>query len=652
MKPVMKRREPERALGKTSGEFRMHATRQRQDVSGNVVAVVDARGNLAERREPDMLGRTLRVVSADAGESLALVDVIGAPVATIDAQGRVFTWRFDALRRPIEDWVHEGGRGVLLGKRVYGDGPNDAANGEGGAADGGRHRGRLLRVYDGAGETRFESYDMDGNATATTRRFVDLPRWLAEHDERPRVDWTMIAGCERIGEIDDVLASVGVLEDGAWVTSAEYDALGRATLVHPPLGASQRRYYTDDGLLERIERDDRLAGRELTTVYQVDAFDHLGRPLLVQHGGAATTRLSYDAQTERLVACSSVAANGKPLQGLSYTHDALGNIVRIADASRPAVYAGNAKHEAVNDYRYDGLCRLVEATGREHIGQIDGKTPRASAPVVAAEPNDAGALRQYVQRYRYDAAGNLLRLEHAAGAGSYTRVYAYADRGNRLRATGRHEAELFERYRHDAGGHMLAMPHLNDLRWNEVGELDRVRIGTMTAYFQYAGGVRVRKYVLKGGSVVEDRRIVDGVEVFIKGKRGAYGAVQVTERTETEVLEQGWRSLSVDEAALIRATVATASVKPVVELASTVRTLLHQIPLRAFAAKRAGRSVLGVSDVLHNLAEHAADDPITVRHYGDDRILCIFYLHHDELLGVVVLPRNHAPSIGDDGAVR
>ena len=257
--------------------------------------------------------------------------------------------------------------------------------------------------------------------------------------------------------------------------------------------------------------------------------------MLVQHGGTATTRLSYDAQTERLVACSSVAANGKPLQGLSYTHDALGNIVRIADASRPAVYAGNAKHEAVNDYRYDGLYRLVEATGREHIGQIDGKTPRASAPVVAAEPNDAGALRQYVQRYRYDAAGNLLRLEHAAGAGSYTRVYAYADRGNRLRATGRHEAELFERYRHDAGGHMLAMPHLNDLRWNEVGELDRVRIGTMTAYFQYAGGVRVRKYVLKGGSVVEDHRIVDGVEVFIKGKRGAYGAVQVTERTETEV---------------------------------------------------------------------------------------------------------------------
>lgn len=122
--------------------------------------------------------------------------------------------------------------------------------------------------------------------------------------------------------------------------------------------------------------------------------------------------------------------------------------------------------------------------------------------------------------------------------------------------------------------------------------------------------------------------------------------------TVQRMLEQGWRSLSVDEAALIRATVATASVKPVVELASTVRTLLHQIPLRAFAAKRAGRSVLGVSDVLHNLAEHAADDPITVRHYGDDRILCIFYLHHDELLGVVVLPRNHAPSIGDDGAVR
>ncbi|MBK8236403.1 MAG: hypothetical protein IPK74_12665 [Deltaproteobacteria bacterium] len=122
--------------------------------------------------------------------------------------------------------------------------------------------------------------------------------------------------------------------------------------------------------------------------------------------------------------------------------------------------------------------------------------------------------------------------------------------------------------------------------------------------------------------------------------------------TVQRMLDQGWRSLSANEVALVRATVAAASVKPLSEFVSNVGILLHQIPLRAFAAKRAGRSVLGVDDVLHNLAEHAAEEPISVRQYGDDRILCVFYLHHDEVLGVIVLPRNHAPAIGDDGAVR
>ena len=170
-----------------------------------------------------------------------------------------------------------------------------------------------------------------------------------------------------------------------------------------------------------------------------------------QGESAARTSFTYDPVTERLLRLQS-QGGGRSLQDLQYSYDPVGNITRVRDAAQAVIFRDNAALEAVNDYRYDALYRLVEATGREHVGQIDGKTPRASAPVVAAEPNDAGALRRYAQRYRYDAAGNLLRLEHEAGAGSYTRVYAYGERGNRLRATGRHEDELFERYRHDVGG--------------------------------------------------------------------------------------------------------------------------------------------------------------------------------------------------------
>ena len=65
--------------------------------------VVDARGNLAGRREADMLDCTLRMVSVDACESRAMVAVIVAPVATIDERcarsDSRFTWRVDARAR-------------------------------------------------------------------------------------------------------------------------------------------------------------------------------------------------------------------------------------------------------------------------------------------------------------------------------------------------------------------------------------------------------------------------------------------------------------------------------------------------------------------------------------------------------------------------
>ncbi|MBK8718436.1 MAG: hypothetical protein IPN32_27470 [Deltaproteobacteria bacterium] len=509
------------------------ATRQDLDIAGNVREVIDARGNVAERREHGMLGQVLRTVSVDAGESRGLADVVGAPLRAVDARGNKFFVVYDVLRRPIEEWVSPAGQGeVLLTKRVWGDGVNQDA------AGGVRQRGRLERIYDGGGETRIEAYDLDGHATKVSRRVLDLPRMLtmAQNDgvaPRARMDWSSLGGAVALAEIDELVAMVGRLEDTAYVTTTRYDAQGRVVQTRLPMsGSTHRSSYTDDGLLERIDRETAAGTHE--RVYEAEDFDHLGRPRSVRHGEhAARTSFTYDPVTERLLRLQS-HGGGHSLQDLHYSYDPVGNLTQVRDAAQAIVYRDNAALEAVNDYRYDALYRLVEASGREHEGQAaNGRTPRTSDAVVvplrATSPNDPKAMRRYVQRYRYDAVGNLRTLQHHAGAGSFRREYAYAEHGNRLRATGNAAESLHERYAYDVAGHMVAMPHLQKLVWNENDALELVHRGTQQVWLQYAGGVRVRKLVRSGEGVVEDRVYLGAEELYTKRRAGV-----VVERTLTE----------------------------------------------------------------------------------------------------------------------
>ncbi|HWB74066.1 MAG TPA: SpvB/TcaC N-terminal domain-containing protein [Nannocystaceae bacterium] len=513
----------------------VQVTRQHLDISGNAYEVVDARGNVAEQNTFGMLGQVLRTIAVDAGERRALSDVAGGLLRASDPRGNVFFVEYDELRRPLEEWVHTSKGDVLLVKRMWGDGKNDrvAADDEPGV----RQRGRLVRVYDGGGETRFVAYDMDGNPTVVKRRVLDLPRMLksAQVDGVPmraRMDWSALGGAKELAGVDGVLDVIGALEDKSHRMTARYDARGRALETTLPMsGSIHRTRYTEDGLVRRIDRETAAGTKE--RVLEVEEFDAYGRPTRLRQGEAAVTRSTYDVVTERLLRLQT-SAGGKALQDLQYTYDPSGNITQVRDGAQRTIFNGNAAVEAVNDYRYDALYRLVEASGREHEGQAaNGRTPRtndaASVPVRATSPNDPQAMRRYVQRYRYDAVGNVTSLQHHAGAGSFRREYAYAEKGNRLRATGNAALALEERYAHDVAGNMVAMPHLQALQWDELDQLEMVRRGTQQVWMQYAGGVRVRKLVLCGDGVTEDRLVLGGEELFTKRRNGA-----VVEKTLTE----------------------------------------------------------------------------------------------------------------------
>src|SRR5262249_17585496 len=149
------------------------------------------------------------------------------------------------------------------------------------------------------------------------------------------------------------------------------------------------------------------------------------------------------------------------------------------DAAQQGLYFNNQVATADSDYTYDAVYRLVEASGREHIGQLAQPETtwddqfRTNLP----HPQDGRAMRNHGQRDAYDAGGTIQELRPLAVNGQWTRRYAYkeasliepAKTNNRLSGTtvGRTTGDLpGESYGYDAHGNMTQLPHLPSMRWD------------------------------------------------------------------------------------------------------------------------------------------------------------------------------------------
>ena len=196
---------------------------------------------------------------------------------------------------------------------------------------------------------------------------------------------------------------------------------------------------------------------------------------------------------------------------MRYTYDPAGNITRIEDAALPTIFHNNEQVAPVCAYTYDALYRLIEATGREHIAQTGhdfGPPPPGGNyrdhpfAGLRANPNDPTALRNYTERYDYDAVGNFTTMRHVAANGSWTRAYTYDEaslleptkRSNRLTSSqvGDDHAHPAESYAHDAHGNVTRLPHLGgaaaagNLHWDFEDQLQRVDLpGGETAHYVY-----------------------------------------------------------------------------------------------------------------------------------------------------------------------
>jgi RHS repeat-associated protein len=544
------------------------------DIEGNQRAVRDADlqggdplGRVVVRYACDVLGRRIHQSNMESGARWRLDDAAGEVLREWDVRGHTFRNEYDPARRPVRTFVTgvdpaDPGREVLTDRLVYGEQHPEA--------DQRNLRGHLHLHLDQAGAVATETRDVRGNVSRTSRRLTAGTRYRALVDWR-KVDDEALSG-PATGVLD--LTALGsalapILEADEYTAATTYDALSRvvtSTTPHTPGMAPSdlRPSYNEAGLLERVDvrlRDQLAEGVPVWTPFVTGIdYDAKGRRSLVRHGNGVETAYGYDPLTHRLVRVrttrdASAFPDDRPeppspgwpgglVQDLQYTYDPVGNVTSIRDDAQQRVFFSNRRVEPSSEHTYDATYRLMQATGREHVGQGGMAVPHSADDALRSglpHPGDGLAMATYVERYVYDAAGNLAEMRHTGGMPAqpgWTRSYTYAESSlledgtdgttrktsNRLSSTtvGGTVGSPVETYRHDAHGNMTRLPHLGgddpapNLEWDHLDRLHRTdRDGGGTAWYVYdAAGDRVRKVWEKSTDLVEERIYLGGFEIY------------------------------------------------------------------------------------------------------------------------------------------
>ncbi|UIE38895.1 RHS repeat domain-containing protein [Leptodesmis sichuanensis] len=443
-------------------------TRVELDIEGNQRSVRDERklpvnylptGALEQRivmgYDYDMLGNRIHQANMEAGERWMLNDVAGKPIRAWDSRGHSFRTEYDPLRRPVRTWVTGANptnpkQEVLTERLVYGEQHPEA--------EGRNLRGQVYLHLDQAGGVTNEAYDFKGNLLRSSRRLAT--------EYKQAISWSSVDAAipaSATTAFDPAAleaALVPWVETETFTGHTVFDALNRPIQMIAPrsnqVGARRNVIqpgYNEANLLERVDvwldhpNDpggllDRAATQPSPVGVENIDYDAKGQRLRIDYKNGASTRYTYDPDTFRLIHlytrrgatftedCGNdpppprFAAPDDPpqntpcgLQNLHYTYDPVGNITYIRDDGQQRIFFRNQIVEPSAEYTYDAIYRLIQATGREHLGQVGGAPIPHSyndVPRVGIDwsANDGNAMGTYIERYVYDAVGNFLAMQH------------------------------------------------------------------------------------------------------------------------------------------------------------------------------------------------------------------------------------------------
>ncbi|WP_211450787.1 SpvB/TcaC N-terminal domain-containing protein [Collimonas antrihumi] len=533
-----------------NGVAQKYATRVTLDIEGNQREVKDASNRIVMRYGYDMLGNHVHQSSMEAGQRWMLNDVTGKAIRSWDDRGHSLRSEYDELRRPLRSYVigadlQNPTREICFEETVYGEFSGNGLT----AAQilQANLRAKPYKHYDTAGIVTSEAHDFKGNLLRSSRQLVQ--------DYKATPDWSQNPS--------------PVLETDIFASSTSYDALNRPIqLIAPHSNQASTKInimrpgYNEANLLERVDAWLGLIAEPSTLLDPTSAnlhavtnidYDAKGQRSRIDYGNGAQTEYFYDEQSFRLIHLKTSRTGAAPqnfmqrllsssapqvtsiFQDLFYTYDPAGNITRIRDDVQQTTYFNGQVVLPQCDYVYDAIYRLINATGREHIGQL--AQPQTSwndeFRINLPQPGDGQAMRNYTEQYLYDAVGNFEQLIHQAANGNWTRTYAYneaslieaAKHSNRLSSTA--IGATAESYSYDVHGNMTSMPHLTLMQWDFRDQLSATSrqavnatpppniVPETTFYLYDGGGQRVRKVTERqNGSRKSERIYLGDFEIY------------------------------------------------------------------------------------------------------------------------------------------
>ncbi len=466
------------------------------DTIGNQLQVIDSNGNTASEVVYDLVGRPLKSISNDAGTSYVLMTIDNQPAMSWLPRGHRVRMEYDAYRRPKYLWLKESASSteVIKEATIYGN--------EHPSPETANMKGQVWKIHDQGGIAKVEKYDFKGAPLKSIRRIFD--------DFLEEGNWT---------GLDNNLISLPTTSE-SFISSITYDALGRPITSISPDGSITTNLYDIGGALFNIKfKETTSAEKEI--VKEIN-YNEKGQRNFIRYGNGVKTSYTYDSLSYRLTNLRSV--NGSTiLQDLHYTYDSVGNIIELEDKAQQTVFFKNAVVRPIKKYIYDGLNRLVEATGREHIGQQSSReqlnTPQpenGAIPYNNAQPNNTKALQEYIQRYSYDSVGNIQEWKHIANTNNYSRQYSYQSGNNQLLSTTRGSNNT--NYSYDQAGNIIQLSNtINPIEWNFENQPSKMEFAaSKIAQYRYdAGGERIRKVIIKG-NIKEERIYLGAYELYRK----------------------------------------------------------------------------------------------------------------------------------------
>jgi RHS repeat-associated protein len=537
------------------------ATRIQRDIEGRTVKIADALEREAARHRFDMADRPIWSWLLDSGTQIDFPDCTGQPLHHWTARDCKISQAYDALRRLTHVYVVEppamhgavraaprakktgqnwlaslfgGGaepepaaaalpsRSRLAQRFYYGESRRDRN-----AARKARQLGKVVAIYDGAGQLENDVYDLDGNLES-------MRRSLARED-RNEADWSALA---TIAEPEQAARTAArFLERSFLEARHRHDALGRQIERTTPDRSRVITRFDIAGHVEAIDLHQSGAPKP-TSILRSAQHNARGQPLRIEFGNRVVTSYEYEPSTFRVSRIQSARAGMREtLQDLRYTYDPVGNANEVEDAASSSEFFNGTVVAGGAQYAYDALYQIVQSSGREHpAAPYEHADPLKER---RPDPLDMQALRRYTETFSYDAVGNLQQLEHKADGGRWTRRYTCDAASNRLLASSVTDASE-ARYQHDGAGNMIAMPHLKDMQWNHSERLVAADLqGGGQVYFAYAvDGERVRKRH-RHGYTIDESIYFDGFE--IQRRRSARSGDVEFERETIHVMEGGRR---------------------------------------------------------------------------------------------------------------